>query len=102
MVPLASFQLFDPVGQVLIAGQQLAEPDEGAHDENIHLYRAFAFEHRGQHGQVGVEHDLLAADKIDPALDQFDGHGQLGKGWDLIFRHRSFTLQSFTVTGAAP
>jgi hypothetical protein len=30
-------------------------------------------------GQVGIEHDLLAADDIDPALDDFSRNGEQGR-----------------------
>jgi hypothetical protein len=39
-------------------------------------------------GQVGIEHDLLAADEVDSALYHLHGHGQ------LIGRERRFVGHS--------
>lgn len=42
---LGFFHLFDPAGEVFVAGQQFAHPDERANNDDVH-----------QHGAVAVEH----------------------------------------------
>jgi hypothetical protein len=55
-------------GQVEVAGRHLVE--------------------LGEIGEIGVQHDLLAADEVDPAFDQFDGDRQLdGRRWRSFLRH---------------
>jgi len=42
---LGFFHLFNSACQVFVAGQQFAHPDEGAHDDDVHLDCAFPMEH---------------------------------------------------------
>ena len=46
---LDGVNLADLAGQLFVRGQQFAEFDEGADDENVHLHGAPAVEHRRQH-----------------------------------------------------
>jgi hypothetical protein len=43
------------------------------------LYQGAGF-HQIEPRQIGIEHDLLAADNVDSPFDQFQRHGQLFGG----------------------
>ena len=60
---LGGFPVFDFLSQVFVAGQQFAEFDEGADDEDVHLHGAVAPEHGREHGYT-----VLEAEDVDDAL----------------------------------
>ena len=49
---LGGVNLVDFAGQLFVSGQEFAEFDESAGDENVHLHGTPAFKHRGQHGHA--------------------------------------------------
>lgn len=49
---LGGFNLADLAGQLLVRGQQFAESDESADDENVHLHGAFAVQDGREHGHA--------------------------------------------------
>jgi hypothetical protein len=72
---LPAADLLDRVRQVFVRGEDLAEPHEGAHDENVHAHCPIAFENRLEHGNAEFGEGVRAS--AEPHLGGGIGHHNL-------------------------
>jgi hypothetical protein len=46
------FQFSEPIGEVLVGGEEFSHANEGSHDHDVGLDGSFAIEYRGEHGDA--------------------------------------------------